>query len=148
LINAYGLRIFDVGTPVTRFLEVEVQHNEALGGDIIRLLLQDFAAGTVETLGVVPLAPPQGADHVWLNLRKPDANSNNVFGGYQFATGISFPAPTNWTLFSTPGAMFANDVTFIRPQFLAFAAVPEPATLLLLAAALVGLGIAHRPKQS
>lgn len=145
LINGYGLQVMDTpfGQPVDRSVELDVQYNSNLGGNVIRYLQQDFTLGTLTTLGFVPLAPPPGADQVALSIVRPDIANNEFFGAYAFGTAGTFGPVTT---FAAPGELFTQS-DFVRGRVLAFtavAAVPEPVTGALVGLALLALGWTRR----
>ena len=142
LTNGYGLQVMDTpfGQPVDRSVELDVQYNSNFGGQVIRYLQQDFALGTLTTLGFVPLAPPPGADQVALSILRPDIANNQFFGGYAFGTGGTFGPVTTFT---APGELFTQS-DFVRGRVLAFTAVPEPVTGALVGLALLALNWSRR----
>jgi hypothetical protein len=150
LFSAYGLQIGDFGTAAQtthQLLQLFVSFNVATGEPRISYILQDFDADTITNLGSTLLAPPAGADEILLNLSRPDAASDDVFGSFAYVTGgVGGPS----TQFALPGQAFQGE-EFVRARF--FAAqdlpfvVPEPGTAWLLSAAALSLLAARRRKR-
>jgi hypothetical protein len=142
LTSGYGIQVQDVliNAGADRAVELDVQFNELFGGSIIRFLEQDFVAHTITTLGVVPFAPPGGADQVMLTISRPDTTNNAFLGSYAFGTGGTFGSPT---AFDTGGVLFTN-TDFVRGRFVAFTAIPEPPSFALVLLATIGLLFVRR----
>jgi hypothetical protein len=146
LTKGYGIQVqeAELGEPLRLLVELDVQYNAAVGGDVIRYLRQDFVSNSITTLGAVPLAIPPGADQIMLVISRPDVSNGDFYGAYAFGTGGVFDAPS---AFATPGSLFAID-DFVRGRFIDFTALPapEPTTLALLGVGLAALGATRRRK--
>jgi len=144
LINGYGLQVQDMifGQGQVGNVELDVQYIAALGGDVIRLLQQDFVNNTATTLGYVPFMPTAGVDQIELEIFRPDAAINDFYGAYAFGTGGVFEPRTT---FATPGTLFAN-TDFVRARFIDYTEIPEPGTLALVGFAFAGLAASRRRK--
>lgn len=147
LINGYGIQVQDIvlGQGQTRVAELDVQYNDAFGGEVIRFLLQDFTTNTITTLGWVPLAAPAGADQVRLQIGNAAGDTTDFFGSYAFGTAGSFGP---WSTFATSAGLF-TDTDFVRARFIDYtdvAPIPEPGTLALVGvAALAGFARRRHP---
>jgi len=143
LTNGYGLQVRDVSGAAT-IAELEVQFNPNFSTDVIRFLLQDFAAHDITTLGFDPFVIPPGADEILLGIVRPDASNNDFFGEYAFVSGGNAGPVTE---FPIPASLFV-DTNFVVGRFQVNTAVPEPTTLALLGLGLAGLGFSRRRKRS
>jgi hypothetical protein len=129
LFSAYGVRFHDnpgVGT-IDQMLQLFVRYNDVAGQAEIAYILQDFQASSITVFGAVPLSPfvPAGADQIVLYIERPDVNSDNFFGHFEFLDG---GAPVGGqSTFNTPGQMFQGE-EFVRAQFFVAQgiSVPEP----------------------
>ncbi len=141
LANGYGVRFTDNpgGAGNThQILQMQVSFNATTNTPQIRYLLQDFDLNTVTTLGSASISAPAGDDEICLYISRPDTSNDNFFGSYAYGTaGVCGPQ----VQFLTPGLGFQGE-DFVRGQFFAFQAVPEPnAAILLLCAGAILLPI-------
>ncbi len=153
-ISGYGVRLTDrtnYPSPSQSNDDLQMQvFTDADGITWIRLVKQDFSAGTVTEIQKVMLSIPSGADQIDLALVHTDKTNNLVQGAFQFDSGGVDMLDTR-TFFSTQVAMF-NGETLERAGFQAFMApqssgVPVPPTLLLIAAGLGLLRFGPRRRQ-
>jgi hypothetical protein len=134
LFSGYGVRFSDTTAGGThQLLQMFVRYDPVTGQPEIRYILQDFDANTITLLGSILLNPPSGADQIFLRIDKPQAATNEFFGSYQFYDNGS---PLALNTFGTPGSAF-NGENFVRAQFFASHAVPEPTSLLLFGSGLL-----------
>lgn len=145
LVNGYGVQLQDIimGKGQDRVLELDVQYNSVFGGDVIRLLLQDFSDNSITTLGYVPFEA-SGADQIQLRIYRQDAASSRFFGAYALGSGGDFGA---FTSIGSSDALFAN-TDFARARFIAYSEIPEPGTWALVAAAALAAGASRRRRSA
>jgi hypothetical protein len=131
--NGYGIEFADFGFSngsgfLDRSLQLLVQYHGALGGTVVRLLMQDFAANTITTLAFAQFNPA-GADQILLSLSAAQGSSFFQAGFDLLSSGQSI---SSFTL-GSPQEMFLR-TGYGRGRFLAFTEeVPEPAVGALLA---------------
>ncbi len=139
--SAYGIRLTDAVSGTThQLLQLFVETNQNTGLQDIHYVLQDFDANTITLLGNDPLAPPVGTDQILLNLSRPSSSNDDVFASYQYLQSGSV---IGGNTFATPGQVFQGE-DFVRGQFFAAQAVPEPASWLLVGLGLFGIKLFRR----
>jgi hypothetical protein len=145
--NAYGIQLNDAGPgiPISENLQISVAYLQQVGAARIQFLNQNFANGIIQTLGIVPLAPPAGADQIDLVFaRVLDANgglTNQFRASYSY---VSAGTIIETGVFDQFGTMFEGE-DFVRARvFVAEAVIPEPSTYVLMLAGLLGLGAVAR----
>lgn len=144
LVNGYGVQVRDQ-IALGRSAEMDVLFRPG-DGDEIAYILQDFVAGTTTTLASVPLgsAPPD-ATYIALGIIRPNSNSHNFFGEYVWgdSSGNEIGPVTQ---LQNPAALFVN-TNQVQGRFVAFSAVPEPATTTLLVSGLAALALRRKRRQ-
>jgi hypothetical protein len=145
LFSAYGVRFIDASSQTVQLM---VRFLPAAGQTEIAYILQDFDAGTINTLGNTPLAPPAGADRISLSISRPNVGSPDFLGSFSYLSGS---AVVGTGVFNVPGQMFQGE-EFVRAQFfaaegVAVAPIPEPETYAMMLAGLAVLGAAARRRK-
>lgn len=116
------------------YLQIQVRMSTDAGAvPLIELRKQNFADGIITTIDSTPLDLGLVANQIRLTLDHPTANSNDVFGSWEYLLNNAVVGSGS---FATPGTIFTGE-TWTRVDFL-ISAVPEPQTYAML---LAGLGL-------
>lgn len=144
LINGYGIRFGDRDAAgVKQLAELDVRFNPDTGQVEVRYIIQDFDAGTITELGNTLFAPPSSADQIQLEITRGNTLNNNFLASFAYLSGGSV---VGGGAFATPAVLFQGE-NFVRAEFIAFQAVPEPSAIALIGLGLAGLAALGRRKK-
>ena len=134
----YSIRFVDSpggGVGSNQILQLQVTYRTATNQALVRYILQDFVANTIDVLGSAVFNPGT-ADQILLNISRPDALSDDFFGSFAYITGGVVGAFTPLGV----GQMFDGE-NFVRAAFNIADGfvVPEPGTAWLLGLAAFAL---------
>lgn len=141
--DGYGIFVNDGGpSGATESIDLFVRREEN-NNVVIRFQEQDFLNSVINTLQLVSLVIPAGADQIELQLQRATLGDNLLTASYRFWDNGAALSPGFTTLSST--ASFFTSNGWARGGFFAAQSIPEPSTLALLLLAAMGLFALARP---
>lgn len=142
--DGYGIFVNDGGpSGATESIDLFVRR-ELNDNIVIRFQEQDFLNSVLNTLELVSLVIPAGADQIELQLQRADLANNLLTASYRFWDDGAALSPGFTTLSAT--ANFFTNNGWARGGFFAVQAIPEPGTLALLLLAAASLFALARPR--